>query len=295
MRAANVSLGHLRRMEHSISTLASVRELSIVPRLTHSPRIPSVKKSRNHRQFQNALWGAIALAGCACSIANAAEPKTLELETREFKVSVDGKQRGKCTMQIRRREDGSDKMTIDSGLSYNFVVYEYRYHSAGTEVWKNDRLVELENTADFNGTKYVLKANSGANGIRATVNGKKSQLDSDIWVTSYWRLPERLAQNDPASGKGIIPASGTRSAGKKPAQTVSLLDSDKGQHLRGQMTFVGEETITVAGKRKSCAHYRISGGVTVELWYDSTRRLVRQEGVDDGHKSLMEVTRIAAE
>ena len=254
-----------------------------------------MKHPRNHRQLRHAIWGAIALACSAWTMANAAEPKTIESETREFKVSVDGKQRGKCTMQIRRRDDGSDKMQIDSGLSFNFVVYEYHYHSAGTEVWKNDRLLELENIADFNGTKYVLKASSGANGIRSTVNGKKSQLDPDVWVTSYWRLPERLTQKDPASGKGVIPASGTRPAGKKAPQAVSLLDSDKGLHLSGQMTYVGDETITVAGKRTTCAHYRISGGVTVELWYDATRRLVRQESVDDGHKTLLELTRLAAE
>ena len=65
-------------------------------------------------------------------------------------------------------------MQIDSGLSLNFVVYVYRYHSAGTEIWKDDRLLELENTADFNGTKYVLKASSDSNG-RSTSSGRSPQ------------------------------------------------------------------------------------------------------------------------
>lgn len=232
--------------------------------------------------------------GC-WSTAKAVEPQNLELETREFKVSVDGKQRGKCTMQIRRRDDGTDKMHVDAGLTFNFVVYEYRYHSAGTEIWKDDRLLELENSSDFNGTKYLVKASSSSNGLRAIVNGKKCQFEPDVWVTSYWRLPEHLAQKRSAAGKGVVPASGSRSPGKTASHAVSLLDSDKGQQLRGEMTHVGDETLTVAGKRKTCAHYRISGDVQVELWYDPARRLVRQETVESGHKTLLELTRIAAE
>ncbi|HEY2251053.1 MAG TPA: DUF6134 family protein [Planctomycetaceae bacterium] len=235
-----------------------------------------MKHHRDSRLLQNKIWITLTLAFCAWTTAGAAEPKNLERETREFKVSVDGKPRGKCTMQIHHRNDGSDKMSIDAGLSFDFVVYKYRYHSTGTEIWKNDRLLELENTSDFNGTKYVLKAVSGSNGLFSTVNGKKSQLAADAWVTSYWRLPEHLmAKNAP--------------------QSVSLLDSDKGQHLHGKLTYVGDETITVAGKRRSCVHYRIAGDVRVELWYDAARRLVRQESVDDGHKTLLELTRIAAE
>jgi hypothetical protein len=245
-------------------------------------------------------YGTIALSCCCSRILDAADLKAHKLETREFKVSVDGKPRGKCTMQIRRRDDGADTMQIDAAMSFNFVVYEYRYRSMGTEVWKDDRLLELDNTADFNGTKYAVKAGSTAKGLRATVNGKALRLESDVWVTSYWQLPDHLAEKIAAVGKGprgkeVVPASLARSGGHKAAHAVSLLDSDKGQHFHGEMIHVGDETITVAGKRKACAHYRISGDVEVELWYDSARRLVRQQSVESGHKTLLEVTRIAAE
>lgn len=254
-----------------------------------------MKYERNPRRWQTSVYGAITLACWGWSKAPAAEPQNLELETREFKVSVDGKQRGKCTMQIRRRDDGTDKLHIDAGLIFDYKIYVYRYQSVGTEIWKDDRLLELENASDFNGTKYTVNARSTAKGLSASVNGKKSQLKSDAWVTSYWRLPEHLVQINSIAGQDVVPVSGSRSSGKKAPQAVSLLDSDKGQHLRGELTHVGDEVITVAGKRKTCTHYRISGDVQVELWYDSFRRLVRQESVDSGHKTLLELTRIAAE
>ena len=246
--------------------------------------------------FAFTICGAAALA-CYCPVhASAAEPREVEVERREFKVSVDGKERGKCSMQIQHRDDGSDKLSIDAGMSFNYVVYEYKYHSAGSEVWKDGRLTALDNTADFNGTEYVVKAGSAAKGLRVSVNGKSSQLESDVWVTSYWRFPEHLEWHATDADKGVVPAAAsrpaTRPADKADTQPVVLLDSDKGKRLRGELRYVGDEMISVAGKRKAYAHYRISGEVEVELWYDSARRLVRQESVESGHKTLLELTRV---
>ncbi|HLJ10690.1 MAG TPA: DUF6134 family protein [Planctomycetaceae bacterium] len=227
--------------------------------------------------------------------AAAAERATGERETREFKVSVDGKERGKCTMQIGRRHDGADTVRIEALLRFNYVVYEYRYSSVGTEVWKDGRLAELENKADYNGTQYLVKASAHQKGVRVTVNGKTLEADPDAWATSYWRLPEHLAERHEPRSKIVAPEKSNGQARPAPALSVALIDSDKGQKLRGEMTRIGEETLTVAGKKKTCIHYRITGDVAVDVWYDSARRLVRQETVESGHKTLLHLARIAAE
>ena len=151
------------------------------------------------RTRQLTLWscapGTMLAISCWCvAISYAAEPRIMERETREFKVSVDGKGRGSCRIEISRRDDGSDRMHIAAVLSFNYVVYEYKYSSTGTEVWKNGRLLRLENIADFNGTKYIVKAKASPQGLQVTVNDKTSQADPDVWVTSYWRLPDRLVR-----------------------------------------------------------------------------------------------------
>jgi len=233
-----------------------------------------------------------AVASLGPESALAAGPRDGEVEHREFKVSVDGKERGKCTMQIQRGDDGSEKLSIDAGMRFNYVVYEYKYRSTGTEIWKDGRLAELDNTADFNGTEYVVKAGSAAKGLRVSVNGKGSQIESEVWVTSYWRFPEHLVWHATEIDQGVIPAAATRPATKVGPQSVVLLDSDKGKRLRGELRYVDDETLTVAGKRKPCAHYSISGDVEVDLWYDAPRRLVRQESVESGHKTLLQLTRV---
>jgi hypothetical protein len=245
---------------------------------------------RRHAAFHSFLQFVAGLLGLAATIAAAAEPREVARETREFKVSVDGKGRGKCTIEISRREDGSDSMHIDAALRFNYVVYDYRYSSAGTEVWKDGRLIRLENAADYNGTKYVVRARADRTGLRLTVNDVTSQIESDVWVTSYWRLPDRLAQ----AGEGsVVPTGGRRPARESRTITIPLLDSDKGRTLSGEVKRIGEETVTVAGRKEPCTHFKITGDVQVDVWYDADRRLVRQESLDSGHKTVMELTRIA--
>jgi hypothetical protein len=240
-------------------------------------------------------WLALAVSAVLPTTARAAEPRVLERETREFKVSVDGKGRGKCTIEITHRDDGTDRMHIDASLNFNYVVYEYRYSSVGTEIWKDGRLLQLENAANYNGTKYVVKAISKNDKLFVTVNDKTSPCEPDVWVTSYWRLPDRLVQLAAVAEKGVIPAGGRRRAREEGTVSVPLLDSDKGQTLKGEVKRIGEESITVAGRKTPCTHYRISGDVQVNVWYDGDQRLVRQETVESGHKTVMELTRLAAE
>jgi hypothetical protein len=205
-------------------------------------------------------------------------PQDIQLETREFAVSVDGKQRGAVTMQIRRRSDGSESMHSDATIKIlNLIIYKYTYTSAGTEVWKNGQLIALESAADFNGTRYAVKAAADANVLQLSVDGEPSRIPTDAWVTSYWQIPERLA-SAPAFGRPVF-----------------LLDSDKGRKFRGTLKRIGEETLEAAGAQRACMHYRITGDVQVDLWYDASRRLVRQEAVESGHKIRLELTRLAAE
>jgi hypothetical protein len=171
----------------------------------------------------------------------------------------------------------------------------YRYHSTGTEVWKEGRLVELENAADLNKTRYRLLGKATDKGLRLSVDGQKSDFPADTWATSYWRIPDRLAHQHVQEKSTVVPAAGSQPAANKKPKSVWLLDSDKGLKLRGQVQYVGSEMMTVAGKRQPCAHYRVTGEVQVDLWYDKAQRLVRQEGVDSGHKTLLELTRLSAE
>jgi len=238
-----------------------------------------------------------------CSAARANEPRDMERQTREFSVTVDGTERGTLTMQIQSRDDGTERVQIETIIRFNVAVLHFRYTSSGAEIWKNDRMLTMENNANYNGKKYQVKAGpvrtagtvgtagTAGTGFQVSVNGKTAEARPSIWSTSYWRIPERLAAA--TEGQGVAQTGGEDTAVK--SVSVSLLDSDKGRLLRGELSRVGEELLSVSGQKVACTHYHLAGDVKVDLWYDASRTLVRQDLVEQGHKTTVKLSKIEAE
>lgn len=224
------------------------------------------------------------LAGCAGGVAMdqaetpndqprqelSEESRVVEQQTRTFKVSVDGTERGTLTMLLSQHSDGTESMRGQAELSFNFIVYKYRYSSSGTEVWKSGRLIQLANEADYNGDKYVVQASAQQQELAFEVNGESQSAAADVWVTSYWNEPEP----------------------QKIGQELALLTADKGQMLTGTLQRVGTEQLSVADKSVNATRYQIRGDVEVDLWYDDEHRLIRQAARESGHRVLMELTEI---
>jgi hypothetical protein len=193
-----------------------------------------------------------------------------EEERREFVVSVDGKQVGSFQMTIHSRDDGMTLVASAAEVAVRrgpLVLYTYSYR--GTETWKDGRLVRLDSTTNDNGKRYTVSAAAEANGLRVTVNGQQRLHRADAWPTSYWRLV----------------------AARFRDQVVPLLDADTGRALQAQMSRVGVEQVAVAGQNLPCGHFRLRGDVHVDLWYDGRERLARQELVEQGHRTVLELTR----
>ena len=56
------------------------------------------------------------------------------------------------------------------------------------------------------------------------------------------------------------------------------------------MIHVGVEQPSVAGQMQQVQHYRLTGKVNVDLWYDGHNRLVRQEFEEQKHRTLIELS-----
>lgn len=224
----------------------------------------------------HAIWLAGCVGGAAVDQAEGPaestreETRVVEQHTRTFKVSVDGTDRGTLTMQLTSHDDGTETMRGQAELSFNFIVYKYRYTSSGTEVWKSGRLVQLANEADYNGDKYVVQASAQQQTLAVEVNGESQKTDSDVWVTSYWHEPEP----------------------NKIGQTLSLFEASKGRQFTGTLQRVSVEPITVGDKSVNATHYQVRGDVEVDLWYDEDHRLVRQAARESGHHVVLELSQI---
>lgn len=202
--------------------------------------------------------------------AEAAEPREVHRQTRNYRVAVDGVERGDMTATIVRHDDGTESMTGETHLRFNFIVYRYRFSSTGKEVWRENRLVELASHADFNGDEYVVTAAATDDAVQVTVNGESRQTPADVWVTSYWREPHP----------------------SKVGRELQLFDAGKGRLLAGKLQRVGAVALEIAEKKLAATHYRLRGDVEVDLWYDKDGRLVRQESLESGHRTQLQLSEL---
>ncbi len=194
-----------------------------------------------------------------------------EVEIRDFSTRIDGKSAGEYHMTITRGDDGTWSMSGQADVRITrFGVPVYKYSYQGTEVWKDGQLRRLDSACNDDGKRYTVNAVAEGDSLRVKVNGRERASRTDVWVTTYWRLPDAKQRN----------------------QAVTLLDADTGREISGRLQHVGASQINVSGQVQDCAHYRVTGGVQVDLWYDSHERLVRQEWEEDRHKTVLELVGI---
>jgi hypothetical protein len=183
-------------------------------------------------------------------------------QKREFTILIDDNPRGHSSLTIRH--DSEDSQTTRSETEVRMKVLGltvYRYSSHSSETWKRGRLESLDSTADFNGELFTVRAETQQGELRVLVNGREQKAHADVWTTSYWKLPKPLIRSQP----------------------LRLLECDKGQDLKAALRHVGDETLTIAGREEKCAHYQLTGDATVDLWFDTQERMVRQELFERGH------------
>jgi hypothetical protein len=89
-------------------------------------------------------------------------------------------------------------------------------------------------------------------------------------TTSYWRAP--IVVGD---------------------QPLYLMDADRGTVYSEKVARLPAEDLTVGGQKMACQHYRLSGTMAADLWFDAQGRLVRQRTVEEGYPTELRLTRLA--
>jgi hypothetical protein len=213
-------------------------------------------------------WGLL-LAGVL--LAGSARPALAQdTEQRHFTIQVDGKPAGDARMTITRREDGSEVLSSQANVQVRFLL-RYTYTYQGTEVWKTGRLQGLQCSCNDNGKRFEVSATAEGAGLRVRVNGRERLGRADVWTTSFWKLADARYHNQP----------------------VTLLDADRGEELARRLDYVGTEDTPAAGQVQKCYHFRVTGGASpIDLWFDVQHRLVRQDFVDTGHRTVVQLTEV---
>src|SRR5262245_10032843 len=80
-----------------------------------------------------------------------AQPKVIDKEIREFSILVDGKESGQSTMTIIAKDDGTTEMTASAAVKIRRLIFSYSFSIDSKEVWKNDKLVGMQNLSEEDG------------------------------------------------------------------------------------------------------------------------------------------------
>jgi hypothetical protein len=193
-----------------------------------------------------------------------------EGETRTFAVTVDKEPAGEYQMTIQDK-DGSVTMTCNAKIKVTkYMVYTYKYTYQGTEVWKDNQLQQFSSTCDDDGKKYAVTAKRKGKALALRMGSKESEASASAWLTTYWHLPDAKLR-----------------AGK-----LTLIDADTGKLLAAKLEKMGSEKIKAGSSNIVCNHYRLTGDVKVDLWYDSQDRLIREEFDEDGHHTVLSMTKM---
>jgi hypothetical protein len=225
--------------------------------------------TRSGEARRTRLAPALVVAAVAALTLGLPRAEAADVETRQYTIHVDGKKAGDYQLTIECQADGAVAVSAQSDVRVTVLgvpVYTYTYR--GREVWKGGRLQHFESSGKEKGKEFAVRADVDGAALRVRANGQERRARPDVWTSSCWQLPEARFRNN----------------------EVPLFGCDTGADIPSRLQYVGSEQIQVAGQSQTCSHYRVMKEVPHDLWYDAQERLVRDEWVSGGHRTVLNLT-----
>jgi uncharacterized protein DUF6134 len=230
-----------------------------------SVRFESMEGSMRRTTCFQFCAAVLALFSIAPSHANPPIPA----EGRDFTIFVDGKSVGSFRFTISAQPDGIVTMAGRAHVVvHSLVVFKYEYSYQGSETWKGGVLQRVESATNDGGKKMILSAVCQGDRCQLVANGKQQTVRIPAWTSTYWCLPRPETRG----------------------QELLVLDVDTGVLSPARLQFVGKTRLELVGGQRDYSHYRLTGGLQAELWYDEQDRLVRQISMEDGHQTEWRLT-----
>jgi Family of unknown function (DUF6134) len=192
-----------------------------------------------------------------------------ESETRVFRVRVADRDAGTVTMVMLHQADGSVRCDTTVDIKARVLIKTYEYALRTAEVWKDGRMLSLSSQANDDGKRYTVQAVPTESGMRIVVNDKTSETRVPLGSDNFWKVPEAAAKNP------LIP----------------VIRADLGTVVSAKFEKLGVEKVLIGRQEIRCTHYRFNAEPKVDLWFDGADRLVRQESVELGQRTIVELIR----
>jgi hypothetical protein len=188
---------------------------------------------------------ALAVSLLPSTVMAASAPGSMRLD---FTVLKDGDVIGHHQIELVRNGD-LENVSIKTDIVVKVVyVPVYRFEHTGSEVWRAGHLVSLRSQTNDDGEKHTLQAAANGGHIEVTGDGTASQASTEIIPASLWN-------------HDLV------------TQTV-LLNTLTGKQMAIKVADLGADPVRVHGSSVPAHHYKVTGELERELWYDESNMLV---------------------
>jgi hypothetical protein len=166
----------------------------------------------------------------------------------DFTVLKDGDAIGHHQIELVRNGD-QQNVSIKTDIVVKVVyVPVYRFEHRGSEVWQNGHLVSLRSQTNDDGEKHTLQAAAKDDRLEVTGDGTVSQASDEIIPASLWN--------------------------RDLVNQTALLNTLTGKQMAIKVADLGADPVRVHGSTVPAQHYKVTGELERELWYDQSDRLV---------------------
>ncbi|MEW6435661.1 MAG: DUF6134 family protein [Pseudomonadota bacterium] len=181
-------------------------------------------------------------------------------EERVFDITRDGNKIGVETIHIEKDGDTTViKFKTHLSVVVMFIQAYHLVHSA-VETWTAGKFVSYKAVTDDNGKHFNVAAVAKDDEVLLDVNGTRSKLPGNIVIASLWS--------------------------KDFVDQTTLLHPDSGVELSVKVKDLGEEEIKLHGEDVKAQHYRISGDLDRDVWFEGDKML-RMKFYGSDHSTIM--------
>jgi hypothetical protein len=188
------------------------------------------------------------LAASAASLATPARALDLPARALSYVVERDGDAIGSHQLTFQQQADGAVAVDIETHIAVKALfVTVYRFEHQAHEEWRQDQLVSLQTKTNDDGTDHQIQADESKGALQITADGSSHAMPEPIFPASLWN-PAALSQGQ-------------------------LLNSLTGATMAVQITDLGSDTVTTFTGAQPARHYRISGDLQRDIWFNAQGQL----------------------
>lgn len=184
--------------------------------------------------------------GAGCS---ATDPLRLYGTAAEFEVRRNGTPIGSHRITFARR-DGALIVNAEFHIAITFLgltVYRYTYESE--EVWRDGCLRSVEARIDDDGKRWSIAARGQGGALSVSGPEGRFVIDRAVFPTNHWNADV--------------------------VRTNAVFNTLTGRLNRVTIERVATETVPSGTGPRRATHYRFSGELETEIWYDADGRWVK--------------------